>query len=83
MSYKNIFLLVFVFFKRNIKQNPNSANAFDGIADAYEKAGMWNEAILSSEKSVELAKKYNDPNLSYFIEHMKKIKDRSKEKSEK
>ena len=72
-----------VFFKRNIKQNPNSSNAFDGISDAYEKAGMWNEAIVSSEKAVELAKKYNDPNLSYFIEHIKKIEDRSKVKSEK
>jgi uncharacterized protein len=71
------------FFKRNIKQNPNSANAFDSITDAYEKAGMWNEAIVSSEKTVELAKKYNDPNLSYFIDHIKKIKDRSKLKSEK
>jgi uncharacterized protein len=72
-----------VFFNRNIKQNPNSANAFDGISDAYEKAGMWNEAIVSSEKAIELAKKYNDPNLNYFIEHIKKIKDRSKLKSEK
>ena len=71
------------FFNRNIKQNPNSANAFDGIADAYEKAGMWNEAIVSSEKAVALAKKYNDPNLNYFIEHIKKIKDRSKLKPEK
>jgi len=70
-------------FNRNIKQNPNSANAFDGIADAYEKAGMWNEAIVSSEKAVELAKKSNDPNLNSFIEHIKKIKDRSKLKSEK
>jgi uncharacterized protein len=63
-------------FKRNIEQNPNSANAYDGITDAYEKAGMWHEAISSSEKAVELGKKYNDPNLSYLIEHAKKIKDR-------
>lgn len=66
------------FFKRNIEQNPNSANAYDGITDAYEKAGMWNEAIESSEKAVELATKYDDPNLGYFIEHAKKVKDRSK-----
>ena len=66
------------FFKRNIEQNPNSANAYDGISDGYEKAGMWNEAIESSEKAVELATKYDDPNLSYFIEHAKKVKDRSK-----
>ena len=66
------------FFKRNIEQNPNSANAYDGISDGYEKAGMWNEATESSEKAVELATKYDDPNLSYFIEHAKKVKDRSK-----
>jgi len=65
-------------FKRNIEQNPNSANAFDSMADAYEEAGMWNEALISSEKSVELAKKYNNPNLGYFIEHTKKIKDHQK-----
>jgi len=70
-----------VLFKRNIKQNPNSANAFDGVADAYEKAGMWNEAIVSSEKAVELARRYNDPNLGYFVEHLKKLRDRYKPKS--
>jgi uncharacterized protein len=71
-----------MYFKLNIKQNPNSSNAFDGIADAYERAGMWNEAIASSEKSVELARKFNDPNLGYFIEHIKKIKDKRKLKPE-
>ncbi len=69
-------------FKRIIEQNPNSANAYDSIADAYEKAEMWQESIESSEKAVELAKKYDDPNLSYFIEHAIKIKDRSNLKSE-
>ena len=61
-------------FKRNIKQNPYSANAYDSIADAYEKAGMWREAIVSSEKAVELAKKHKNPNLSYFVEHAKTLK---------
>lgn len=62
-------------FKRNITQNPNSANAFDSMADAYEEAGMWNEALISSERAVELARKYNNPNLGYFINHAKKIKE--------
>jgi len=61
-------------FERNIKQNPYSANAYDSIADAYEKAGMWREAIVSSEKAVELAKKHKNPNLSYFVEHAKTLK---------
>jgi uncharacterized protein len=65
-------------FKRNIIQNPNSANAFDSMADAYEEAGMWNEALISSERAVELAMKYKNPNLSYFINHAKKIKEHQK-----
>lgn len=65
------------YFQRNIAQNPNSANAFDGIADAYDKAGMWKEAIASIEKAVALATRYSDPNLGYFIEHLKKVKERS------
>jgi uncharacterized protein len=71
------------FFKRNIMQNPNSANAYDGIADAYEKAGMGNDAIVSLENAVELAKKYDDPNLNYFIDHLKKVKAKGSLKSEK
>ena len=62
-------------FKQNIKQNPNSANAFDSITDAYEKAGMLNEATASIEKAVELAIKFNNPNKEYIINHAKEIKD--------
>lgn len=65
-------------FKRNTEQNPNSANAFDSMTDAYEEAGLWNEAVISSERAVELARKYNNPNLSYFIDHAKKIKEHQK-----
>lgn len=65
-------------FKRNTEQNPNSANAFDGLADGFEKAGLWPEAIASSEKAVELAKKYNDPNLGAFIQHANKVKEKAK-----
>jgi uncharacterized protein len=70
-------------FKRNIRQNPNSANAFDSLADAYEEAGMWNEAIESSERAVELAGKYNNPNLNYFIEHARIIKEHHKSENDK
>ena len=66
------------FFKRDIKQNPNSANAFDSITDAYDKAGMLKEAVESSEKAVELANKFNNPNREYIINHAKKIKKKLK-----
>ena len=71
------------YFKRNIAQNPNSANAFDGITDAYDKAGMWTEAIASIEKAVALATRYSDPNLGYFQKHLRKVKEKSTRASEK
>lgn len=67
------------FFNRNIDQNPNSANAFDSMADAYEEAGMWEEALKSSEKAVELANKYGDPGLNNFIKHTNSIKEKYKQ----
>jgi predicted alpha/beta superfamily hydrolase len=66
------------FFKRNIDQNPNSANAFDSMADAYEEAGMWDEALKSSERAVKLANKYGDPGLNNFIKHSNRIKEKYK-----
>lgn len=66
------------FFKRNIDQNPNSANAFDSMADAYEEAGMWDDALKSSERAVELANKYDDPELSNFIKHSNRVKEKYK-----
>ena len=66
------------FFKRNIDLNPNSANAFDSMADAYEEAGMWDDALKSSERAVELANKYGDPGLSNFIKHSNRIKEKYK-----
>lgn len=63
-------------FKRNIKQNPNSANAFDSITDAYEKAGMLSEAMASVEKAVELINKFDNPNGEYILNHAKKIKNK-------
>lgn len=64
-------------FKRNIQHNPHSANAFDGMADAYDRAGMRKEAMAAMKKAVDLATRYKDPNLGYFTEHLTKLKSRS------
>ena len=56
-------------FRRNIEQNPNSANAYDSITDAYEEAAMWAEAAASSKRAAELAATCNHPSLHYFVEH--------------
>jgi uncharacterized protein len=63
-------------FKRNVEANPNSANAYDGLADGYAKAGQWKDAAQASEKAVALATQFANPNLPYFIGQAKKMNDR-------
>ena len=63
-------------FKRNVEANPNSANAYDGLADGYAKAGQWKDAAQASERAVTLATQFANPNLPYFIKQAKKMNDR-------
>ncbi len=60
-------------FRRNVEANPNSANAYDSLADACEKAGMWKEASQAADRAASLAKKHDDPNLALFVQHAEKI----------
>ena len=63
-------------FKRNVEANPNSANAYDSLADGFAKAGEWKDAADASNRAVELATESGNPNLSYFLEQAKKMSDR-------
>ena len=65
-------------FKRNVDANPNSANAFDSMADGYAEAEMWKEAASASDRAAALAVQYDHPNRSYFVEQAKKMNDRLK-----
>jgi len=62
-------------FKRNVEANPNSANAYDGLADGYAKAGQWKDAAQASARAVKLATQFASPNLPYFIRQAKKMSD--------
>lgn len=61
-------------FKRNIKANPNSANAYDGLADAYEKSEKWTEASEAADRAAVLAQDL--PNREYFVKRAAKLKSR-------
>ncbi len=63
-------------FERNVAENPNSANAYDSLADGYAAAEEWTKAAASEERAVALAKEYGNPNLQYFIEQSRKLNDR-------
>ncbi len=68
-------------FKRNAEANPNSANAYDSLADGYAEAGMWKDAARAAERAVALATQFDHPRRSYFIQQARKMNDRLKEKS--
>jgi len=60
-------------FRRNVRDNPNSANAYDSLADGYEKAGMWKDAAAAVDRAVALAGRYRDPDRAQFVQHAEEI----------
>lgn len=68
-------------FKRNVEANPNSANAYDSLADGYAEAKMWKDAARASDRAVALATEFDLPNRSYFIEQARKMNDRLKQET--
>ncbi len=70
------------YFRKNVEANPNSANAWDGLADGYAKAGRWKDAAEASRKAAALAAQFADPNRAYFDGQARKMSDRLKRESE-
>jgi predicted alpha/beta superfamily hydrolase len=68
-------------FKRNVQANPNSANAYDSLADGYAEAGMWKDAARASDRAVALATEFDHPSKANFIKQAKKMNDRLKQES--
>jgi uncharacterized protein len=63
-------------FRRNVDANPSSANAYDGLADAYEKAGNWAAAAEAMQRAVALAEEFFLPNRDSFVRHAAKVNAR-------
>jgi predicted Zn-dependent protease len=68
-----------VLFQDNVDANPNSPNAYDGLADGLLKDGQFAAAKRASERSVELARQWQDSNLTHFEQQVKRIDQRMKE----
>jgi predicted alpha/beta superfamily hydrolase len=66
-------------FQRNVRDHPSSANAHDGLADAYEKAENWIEAAGASRRAAALAVEFDLPNREYFVRHAATMKTRLEE----
>jgi len=63
-------------FQQNVEANPNSANAYDSLADGYSEAGDWKRAAAAIDRAVALATEFPHPQRAYFAEQARKIHDR-------
>jgi uncharacterized protein len=66
-------------FQTNVDANPNSANAYDSLADGYLKDGQLSAAKRAADHSVQLARQWANPNLTSFEQKAKKIDQRLQE----
>ena len=66
-------------FQSNVDANPNSANAYDSLADGYLKDGQLLAAKRAEDHSVQLARQWANPNLISFEQKAKKIDRRLQE----
>lgn len=53
-------------FKANVDRYPDSANVYDSLAEAYERAGRLDLAEPLYEKAKDLGQQNNDPNAAAF-----------------
>jgi uncharacterized protein len=69
-------------FRFNTEQYPQSANAWDSLGKAFERAGKKEEALTSYRKAVSVAEAKGDPNLESFRKQAARLSEtlRSSEK---
>ncbi|MCO6512679.1 MAG: prolyl oligopeptidase family serine peptidase [Aridibacter famidurans] len=62
-----------VLFRRNVKENPYSANAWDSLSEGLEKKGDLKEALEAARKAASLAKEFDLANRDYFERRVKEL----------
>jgi uncharacterized protein len=63
-----------VVFQTNTKNWPKSANVYDSLGEAYEKAGQIAEARASYERAAQIGAETNDPNLPVFRRNAERLR---------
>jgi uncharacterized protein len=66
-------------FQSNVDANPNSANAYDSLADGYLKDGQLLTAKRAEDRSVQLARQWANPQVIRCEQKAKKIEQRLQE----
>jgi uncharacterized protein len=70
-------------FQSNVDANPNSADAYDSLADGYLKDGQLLAAKGAEDRSVQIARRWANPNLASFERKATKIDQRLQAEMEK
>jgi len=63
-------------FQSNVDANPNSAKAYESLADGYLQDGQLLAAKRAADHCVQLARQWANPNLKSFEQKGKKINQR-------
>jgi uncharacterized protein len=61
-------------FETNAKNWATSANVYDSLGEAYEKAGRKAEARASYEKALKIGTEKNDPNVTIFRQNAERVR---------
>ena len=68
--------LAISFFQYNAATYPDSANVYDSLGEALEKAGALEEALQSYQKAEDLGAKSGDPNAGVFKVNADRVRAR-------
>ena len=60
-------------FRQNVEAYPSSANVYDSLGEALEKAGKRTEARQSYERAVAIGSETKDPNLRIFKQNVERV----------
>lgn len=66
-------------FKANVERYPASANVYDSLAEAYERAGRFELAEPLYDKARLLGEQNNDPNTAIYKANHERVKAKVKE----
>jgi predicted alpha/beta superfamily hydrolase len=66
-------------FKSNVERYPQSANVYDSLAEAFEKAGRLDLARPNYEKAYTLGSASKDPNVAVFKANLDRVSEKSKQ----
>jgi predicted alpha/beta superfamily hydrolase len=64
-------------FERVARENPNSANAWDSLAEALEQGARLDDALRASRRALELATRFGLPNRASYERNLLKLQQKA------